>query len=547
MSALVSANPADPAGAGRPVPGGDGPADAANSAAWRRRRGAAIALRLLCALLLPCLVYAGTARSIVAIWQRSDTYAHGFVVLPISVWLIWRRRAQLLALAPRPCWPALGALLACGTAWLLAGYGDVQIARQYAFAAMLPLSALALLGAALARRIAFALLFMLLAVPFGESFIEPLIGVTADLTVAALRLSGVPVLREGNSFSIPSGNWSVVEACSGLRYLIASLTLGCLYAHLSYTTRRRQLLFVGLCALVPVAANGARAYLIVMIAHLSDMKLAVGVDHLVYGWLFFGLVMLLLFYVGGWWRETVPQVSAPPPASGAEPAPARTGGAPMQLAALLLGLAASLSMWPAYAAYQERLNAGAVLTPLDGFLIGAPAAAPFTDWRAEFAPATLELRRFYAGAGAPLGLHLLYYGDRRDGPKLVSSRNLLLPQQVPGWRQLGSAPRAGTVAQKGVGGGPRLDVRETLLAGPQGRLLVWSWYWIDGRRTASDYAGKLLQVREKLLVGSNDGAAVILFAAYDEHPEAAREVLRQFLAGHLTALERALAGVRRPL
>ena len=58
------------------------------------------------------------------------------------------------------------------------------------------------------------------------------------------------------------------------------------------------MLFVALSVIVPIVANGLRAYMIVMIAHLSDMKLALGVDHLIYGWVFFGLVMLLLFWVG---------------------------------------------------------------------------------------------------------------------------------------------------------------------------------------------------------------------------------------------------------
>src|SRR4029077_9557246 len=141
------------------------------------------------------------------------------------------------------------------------------------------------------------------AVPFGEALIPPLINFTADFTVGALQLTGVPVYREGSFFTIPSGNWSVVEACSGLRYLIASFTLGALYAYLTYRSLKRRLVFIGLSIIVPVLANGVRAYLIVITGHLSDMRLAVGIDHLIYGWVFFGIVMLLLFWIGTFWRE----------------------------------------------------------------------------------------------------------------------------------------------------------------------------------------------------------------------------------------------------
>ena len=70
--------------------------------------------------------------------------------------------------------------------------------------------------------------------------------------------------------------------------IIASLTVGTLFAYLSYRSLNRRLIFVGVAFAVPVIANWMRAYMIVMIGHLSGNKLAVGVDHLIYGWVFFG-------------------------------------------------------------------------------------------------------------------------------------------------------------------------------------------------------------------------------------------------------------------
>src|SRR5205814_10510601 len=118
-----------------------------------------------------------------------------------------------------------------------------------------------------------------------------------------LRWSGVPVYREANHFIIPSGAWSVVEACSGIRYIIASVMVGTIYAAIAYRSTRRRVAFLAASVLVPILANWLRAYMIVMLAHLSSNKIAVGVDHLIYGWIFFGLVMVLLFWVGSFWRE----------------------------------------------------------------------------------------------------------------------------------------------------------------------------------------------------------------------------------------------------
>jgi exosortase A len=175
---------------------------------------------------------------------------------------------------------------------------------------MIVLAVCAVVGSQIARAIAFPLAFSLLAVPIGEFLVPVMIEHTADFTVGALRLSGIPIYREGNNFVIPSGRWSVVEACSGLRYLIASITLGLLYAYLTYSSLLRRSLFVLASVLVPIVANWVRAYMIVMIGHLSGMKYAAGVDHLLYGWVFFGLVMLMLFWIGSRWREDLVAIPA---------------------------------------------------------------------------------------------------------------------------------------------------------------------------------------------------------------------------------------------
>ena len=136
---------------------------------------------------------------------------------------------------------------------------------------------------------------------------------TADFTVLALRASGIPVYREGLQFIIPSGAWSVVEACSGIRYLIASVTAGCLFAYLSYQSMLKRAVFIGVAIVVPLVANWVRAYLIVMLGHLSGNTIATGVDHLIYGWLFFGLVIGVMFLIGARWVDP----PAPAPSHGA--------------------------------------------------------------------------------------------------------------------------------------------------------------------------------------------------------------------------------------
>ena len=123
---------------------------------------------------------------------RSEPFrhlAHGYLILPGALWLIWQQRAALARLPLRPCWPALPLLGCCAAAWLLAQLGEVQIVRQYAMVAMLPWRCCCWAAARPRHRL--PLLFLVFAVPFGDVFI-PLMDVTANATIAAPRLSGIP-------------------------------------------------------------------------------------------------------------------------------------------------------------------------------------------------------------------------------------------------------------------------------------------------------------------------------------------------------------------
>ncbi len=247
------------------------------------------------------LLYTDTVATMVGIWYRSETFAHAFLVPPISAWLIWRQRAQLARLNPQPQPWLLAGLAVAAVGWLLADLVKVNSASQLAWMAMLVLSVPAVLGLAVASAILFPLLFLFFAVPVGEFMLPYMMEWTADFTVYALRMSGIPVYREGLQFVIPSGSWSVVEACSGVRYLIASFMVGTLFAYLNYRSTKRRVIFIIASLLIPILANWLRAYMIVMLGHLSGNTIAVGVDHLLYGRLFFGVVGMLMFYMGGRW------------------------------------------------------------------------------------------------------------------------------------------------------------------------------------------------------------------------------------------------------
>ena len=268
---------------------------------WRRPLAILVVLQVLI-----LATYWHSAWGMATIWARSETYAHCFVVPLISLWLAWRLRAVLAPMVPRPGRLAWLLMLGAATLWLAGDLVAVNAATQLALTAMVVLAVPAVLGWRIAKVLAFPLGFLFFAAPLGDFMLPRLMDWTADFTVLALRASGIPVYQEGLQFVIPSGRWSVVEACSGIRYLIASVTVGCLFAYLSYQSTRKRLLFVSVAIVVPLLANWVGAYLIVLLGHVSGNTLATGVDHLIYGWVFFGIVIGVMFLIGSRWSDPVP-------------------------------------------------------------------------------------------------------------------------------------------------------------------------------------------------------------------------------------------------
>lgn len=499
------------------------------------------AILIAVTILSPLLIYFGTAESMVAIWNSSETFAHQYAILPISLWLIWKRRQTLALMTPVPYGPALILLALCGFVWLLGSLADVKVVKQYALVLTIVLSAVSLLGRRISWSIAFPLFFLLLAVPFGEIFINPLIEFTANFTVAALRATGMPVLREGNSFSIPSGHWAVVEACSGIRYLIASVTLGCLYAYLTYQSRIRQAVFVLISIVVPIIANGLRAYMIVMIGHLSGMRLAVGVDHLIYGWLFFGLVMFLMFWIGGFWHEVQRDVPENVQINAATPTAPRDSPVSVgKFAAYAACTVACIGIWPVWANYMDQAEFNAAHADLTQLRPSWQDSLPFTTWKPRFYPSDAELYRFFQHGSQTVGIFIYYYRNQNAGSMLISSSNRILSEKDHIWNKLSTSVRTESVL------GRNLTVREELIQSDSGSLLIWHSYWIDGEFVENDYAGKLLQAKEKLTMRGDDGAALVVFAPYLDNPDSARQTLRTFLTENLSSVEAMLSNNRKP-
>lgn len=481
-------------------------------------------LLVLAGLVLIWLGYRDTVMSLYEQWISSESYSHGLVVMPITLYFIWMRRATLYDAAIAPSFTGMAAILLSGLVWVLGELAGVVTVTQVALVCLTIAFVWAVLGTDFTRRIAFPLGFLFLSIPFSDGILPHLMQWTADATVIALRWSGVPVYQDGFNFIIPSGNWSVVEACAGGRYLVSSLFAGALYAYITYTGAAKRAITMVFALVIPLFANWLRAYTIVIVAHLTNNEWGLGVSHITLGWIIFGAVILGMFWLGMRWRDPEP-VAAP-----LHPESAR-GPVGKHYAALVLGLCAVL-MWQAVAAWRapsaDALDALAwtAVEPAAGWAL----AEADPDVRSAVVGERSTLQGQYSTGETRVLLYLYAFSEQAQGREMINRFNRI---EVPATlisRSLSDdmLDVAGMAVPFVREAHQRIDTRDG--------FAVYRSYNVRGRWTASDYEAKALQAWGRLTAGRDDSLMVLIVTTATADPSFDRGVATRFLAAHGAAI-----------
>lgn len=389
------------------------PADAGMSM-WR---SALIRLGIASAAIIA--LFAGDGADMARLWWTSSTFGHCLVIAPIIGWLVWLRKDALAQLTPRLWWPGLIWIGAGAAGWLVGEAAGVALFRQAGLVLMLQGCVPALLGPQVTMGLVLPLFYALFMVPFGEELVPPMQLLTADMAMVMLRLSGIPAHLDGIFITTPVGLFAVAEACSGVKFLVAMTALAVLAAHLCFIRWRRRLTFVVLALAATVLANGVRAYGTIWMAETWGMSTAIGADHLVYGWIFFGLVIALIFAVARHWFDRSPDAAM------IDPARLRTlmpgaGAMPMLLLPLVMLIAAAPLLWVAIASTGgAALVAPGVPVVPDWQRIDPPQPAS-VPWRARYDGADQRTDWQYADAdGHRVDVTIVGYARQDEGREIV--------------------------------------------------------------------------------------------------------------------------------
>jgi EpsI family protein len=401
--------------------------------------------------------------------------------------------------------------------WSAAWVAGIQVVQALALVPLVLSVLWAVTGSGIARRLLLPVLFITLAIPVWSPLLPILQHITAESAFWLTRVSGIPALLQDYTIHLPSGRLHVRDACSGLHYLLAGVTLGIFYAWLNYRQLWHRLLVVIVAAGAAIAANVLRVFIITWLAHSTEMQHPYVKDHLSLGWyLFGGLVFLLLVIDLLFTRHD----------AAGETRPVAAGGAGCRYDdrrryAVYLASAALIAAGPLAAAWLttgvQSAYVQALQLPRGASGWQGPAIVS-DSWQPVYRGA-IPLRGVYNKDGETIHLYVGYYPRQGQGVELINELNRIA--NPDSWQVSRSVTIDPEQAEHGV-------IEAELDSLYTGRRLVWYRYRVAGHYTTSPYVAKLLQIAG-LLSGKAD--ASIIAVATDMHNDArdARERLADFM------------------
>jgi len=242
------------------------------------------------------LAFMPITRELVSLWLMRESHAHGLAVFPACLLLLLVRGAP--SLNPQVSWLALG----------LAGLGTLAVSNGALFdvrgfmhlsVPLLFWAAFALLfGPAGVRRHLPALAVLLFMVPVGDFLLPILQAATLVLVQAMAALIGPSMAVNDVLITTDIATFRVTEACAGLKFMMAATMLACFFWGLFLDRIRHGLALVAFAAGLAFLANAVRVYLMVYLASATNLQVATGIDHLLYGWVLYLVIVLMVFTIG---------------------------------------------------------------------------------------------------------------------------------------------------------------------------------------------------------------------------------------------------------
>jgi exosortase len=231
-------------------------------------------------------------------WSHNDTYSHGFLIAPVSLFLVWTIRRQLRDTPVAPTWAGLPVVTLAVFLQIAGIRGDVTMFQAYSLILIVAGLIWSCFGTGILRRLAFPIAFLVFGAPTFPVIVNQLSfrlkSIAAFGSVFMAQLIGISVSLQGMDLHLPTGVMTIEGACSGLNSLIALMALGALFAYLGTGAAWRRWLLFACSVPVALAGNIVRITSLCVYAGLTDTTRATGLFHNIGGFVLFGFALLAM-------------------------------------------------------------------------------------------------------------------------------------------------------------------------------------------------------------------------------------------------------------
>jgi exosortase D (VPLPA-CTERM-specific) len=240
-------------------------------------------------------MYADSLVFLFSRWLGTEDSSHGIFVPFISGYLVWQSRHRLSQVSGEKSWVGL-AVIALGLMLYVVGeFSTLFIVLHFSLWMVIVGLTITLLGIRGAKAIAFPLGYLLTALPL-PTFINASLSSqlqlwSSSLGVGCLQLVGVMAFREGNVIDLGPVQLQVVEACSGIRYLLPLASLALICAYLFKDRMWKRVVLVLSSIPISIVLNGMRIGMIGVLVEFYGKAAAEGFYHLFEG----GVIFMVSF------------------------------------------------------------------------------------------------------------------------------------------------------------------------------------------------------------------------------------------------------------
>lgn len=232
-------------------------------------------------------------------WYQSDDNSHGFLIIPCCIYFVWRSKNRWAAVQVKPEKLGAVALVISLCLYIFAQFAGISTLGSLSFIATIWSIVLFFYGLPMLKALIFPLSLLFLMIPIPAQLYSmatvPLQLFVSKLGTAIAAIFNIPILREGNVLHLPEHTLAVVQACSGLRSLMALITLSVIFGYM--TLRKKSLRTILVLSAIPAAVlvNVVRIVLMIIAYYYFDIDLAHGSIHTAFGTVIFVFAIMIVF------------------------------------------------------------------------------------------------------------------------------------------------------------------------------------------------------------------------------------------------------------